>query len=489
MLKFNILELITFDLARTPKISLLTLFLLFAKGNLISQQLLVRPYLQPGNASTLSKEKKVLIWQTDSIPGNFTVNFGLQKFNVTAKVLSANISSVELRLRGKPTRLYRAVLEGLSFDTLYHYEVGLNDKTIASDSFRTRTKKPFTRFAVMGDFGAGTTQQAAIAYRIAEKKPQFVLTTGDNVYDNGLEEEYRKNFFPYYLPQVNEPAKGAPLMNTIPFYMVLGNHEVRIDSLNKEPGTLAYFYYNDLPLNAPITNLTVPIHGDKKLVKAYKKNTRPRFPGMANFSFDNGNVHITCLDANYYVNPLDPLLVDWLRQDIGQSKADWKIVAFHQPGFNASKAHYEEQVMRLLSPLFEEFKVNLVLAGHVHNYQRSVPLLFSPQKNETGDRYIISPEGKVNGTFTLDKTFDGNTDTTPEGIIYIVTGAGGEALYDTNLGQKPEFWQHEPKEESFTQKFISNKYSFTLIETKGKELTLQQIDAAGNVIDQIKITK
>ena len=130
-----------------------------------------------------------------------------------------------------------------------------------------------------------------------------------------------------------------------------------------------------------------------------------------------------------------------------------------------------------------------MLSGHVHNYQRSLPLLFSPQKNETGDRYIVSPEGKVNGTFTLDKKFDGSINTKAEGIIYVVTGSGGDALYDINLSDKPELWKHEPKEnwEPFTQKFISNKYSFTLIETKGKELTLQQIDQIGKVIDQIKI--
>jgi len=466
-------------------------FLLIASVNLFSQRLLVTPYLQPGNASTLSKEQKVLIWQTDSIPGNFNVNYSLQEFGKADKILTAGVSSVDLQLKGKTTRLYRAVLEDLFFDTLYYYEVRINEKSIASNSFRTRTKKPFTKFAVMGDFGAGTSQQAAIAHRIAQQNPQFILTTGDNVYHNGLEEEYRKNFFPYYLPQGNEPAKGAPLMNTIPFYMLLGNHDVRIDSLNKEPGAMAYFYYNDLPLNAPILKHKVSIHGNGKAVKTFRKNTSPRFPGMANFSFDYGNVHITCLDANDYANPLDPILIDWLTTDIGQSKADWKIVAFHQPGFNSSKAHYDEQVMRLLSPLFEKLKVNLVLAGHVHNYQRSVPLLFAPQKNKTGNRYIISPEGRVNGTFTFDKKFDGSITTKPEGVIYIVTGSGGDALYDPNLTGKPELWRHEPKEnwEPFTQKFISNKYSFTLIETKGKELNLQQIDQTGKVIDQIKITQ
>jgi hypothetical protein len=145
----------------------------------------------------------------------------------------------------------------------------------------------------------------------------------------------------------------------------------------------------------------------------------------------------------------------------------------------------------LLSPLFEKLKVNLVLAGHVHNYQRSAPLLFAPQKNEAGDQYLVSPEGKVNGTFTIDEEFDGNTNTIPKGIIYIVTGAGGAPLYDSNLSLKPELWKHEPEEnwQPFTQKLISDRHSFTLIETKGKELILQQIDLTGKIIDQIKVTQ
>ncbi len=458
--------------------------------NLYAQQILVRPYLQPGNASTLIKEQKVLIWQTDSVPQNFMARIKVHGTSIS-KIESASISNIELKLKGKTTFLYRAVLEDLLFDTLYHYEVSANDKIVARDSFRTRSKKPFTRFAVVGDFGAGTSQQAAIAYRIAQQKPQFVLTTGDNVYQNGLEEEYRANLFPYYLSQEKDPSKGSSLMNTIPFYMILGNHDVRSDSLDKAPGSFAYFYYNDLPLNGPRTERNASIHGSSERLKAFRKNTKPRFPLMSNFSFDYGNVHITCLDANDYVNPLDPILVDWLKRDIGKSKADWKIVAFHHPGFNSSNAHYDYQLMRLLSPMFEKLNVNLVLTGHVHNYQRSVPLFFAPQKNEMGDQYVISPEGKVDGTFILDQQFDGSTNTRPKGIIYIVTGAGGGSLYDRNLNEKPELWKHEPKENwsPFTQKLIADRHSFTLIETKGKALTLQQIDLTGKVIDQITITR
>ena len=465
---------------------------IFMMQYLKAQEILVRPYLQPGNASQLNEEQKVLIWQTDSIPGTFVVSYRMKgEPENSAKTATAKVSNVKLHLLNKTTFLYRSSLTDLMFDTSYQYDITLNGKSIANASFDTRTKKPHTRFAVLGDFGAGSPQQSLIAKQIAKNLPQFVLTTGDNVYPDGLERDYRNNLFPYYLDPDSIGGKVSSLMNTIPFYMVLGNHDVRSDNLDSLPDGLAYFYYSDLPLNAPITTRTISADGRSGVTKAFKKNTKPRFPRIANFSFDYGNVHFSCLDANYYVNPLDPQLTQWLKDDIGTSKADWKIVTFHQPGFNSSRAHYNEQIMRLLSPLMEQLGVDLVLAGHVHNYQRTVPLKFDPERNKSGDEYVVSPEGKVNGKFQLDMEFDGDRNTSPKGIVYIITGAGGGQLYNWGETGKPELWKHEPAENwaPFTTKFIADIFSFTFIETNGKLLTLQQIDMNGNVLDSIKITK
>ncbi len=455
----------------------------------LAQTILVAPYLQPGNASSLAREQKVVVWQTDSIPGNFSVIY--QVADPSSKPVKAKATVVKLRLLNKTTYLYRATLTGLKTDQTYRYKVLLNGAPIAEHSFATRTRKPQTRFVMFADCGAGTPQQAEIAYQVSLQKPQFVLLAGDMVYNSGRELEYRNRFFPYYLAREASPEKGAPLMNSIPFYMLLGNHDIYGDNLDKHPDGLAYFYYTDLPRNAPVTSLTVNPTGDAQRVEAFKKNTAPRFPVTANYSFDHGNVHITCLDANDYVNPLDPVLVDWLRSDIGNSKADWKIVAYHQPGFNSSKAHYNQQWMRLLSPVLEQLGVNLVLTGHVHNYQRSVPLTFQPKKDETGTRYVLSNEGRVDGIFTLDTLFDGKTTTRPKGILYIVSGAGGASLYDQNLGANPELWKHDPPENwvPFTVKMITDIHSFTLIETSSEKLILRQLDARGNVLDEITIEK
>ena len=454
------------------------------------QEILVPPYLQPGNSPTLRKEGKVLIWQTDSIPGTYKVECKLAS-GESAKPIIAKATSVKLKLNNKSTFLYRANLSGLNFDATYSYQVSLNGNLMYSGSFDTRTKKSKTRFAVFGDCGVGSPEQAKVAYQVFQQKPQFALLTGDLVYTNGRALEYRARFFPYYLAPEAIPEKGAPLMNSIPFYMLVGNHDVYSADLNKYPDGLAYFHYTDLPLNAPIPTVTVEATGNKDLIQAFKKNTTPRFPRTTNYSFDYGNVHIACLDANSYVNPVDHAIVEWLMNDMKNSKADWKILAYHQPAFNSSVRHYEYQIMRVLAPICEKLGIDLVLSGHVHSYQRTVPLRFTPEQGPTDNRYIISENGSVNGTFKLDTLFDGKSKTRPDGIIYVTTGAGGAALYDKELSDNPSLWKKGPPENwaPYTKKLISDRHSFTMIETDGGKLTLKQIDANGNVFDEIKITK
>ena len=456
-----------------------------------AQQILVSPYLQPGNGSTASREQKVLIWQTDSIPATFNVEFAAGNLGDVKKISTAKVSSVQLKLGGHTTILYRALLAGLKFDADYTYRVKKGSDIVLNASFATRTKRNATRFAVFGDCGTGSPEQKAIAYQIAQQKPQFVLIPGDIVYNRGMMNEYQARYFPIYNGTETSLEKGASLMKSIPFYTLLGNHDVLSSNLDKIPGGLAYFYYNEMPANAPLTERPLEVTGKAETVKAYEAATKGRYPGTANYSFEYDNVHITCLDANVYTNPLDQALINWMREDIASSTADWKMVSFHEPGFNSSLAHDDSQIMRLLCPVMEELGVDMVLNGHVHNYQRTRPIRFAPKMNEKGDQFIVSKAGNVDGVVTLDQKFDGITNKKPDGIIYIVTGAGGAALYDPELSNKPELWKHETKENwvPFTVKLISDVHSFTMIETEGKKLTLRQINVRGEVIDEIHLTK
>lgn len=462
------------------------IFFLISSIPAISQHVLVMPYIQPGNASSLSKEEKVIIWQTDSIATSFTVEFGTDQ-NYSH---SAPVNPTPLTLGTSKTILYRAVLKDLLLDHSYNYRVNQNGKPLLQSQFLTRSTKQSSRFVVFGDCGAGTPGEAQIAYQASLKTPEFILITGDNVYSRGRVSEYLRNYFPYFNSVKASPETGAPLMRSVPFYLSIGNHDVAASNLSTYPDGLAFYYYFDLPLNAPAFPRTVKPTGSPEQLQAFKQAVGSRFPNMANYSFDHGNVHIVCIDANQYVHPFDKELLEWVETDLKKSKASWKMVAFHHPGFNSSNAHYDAQWMRVLSPIFEQCKVDIVLNGHVHNYQRSHPLQFEPNRDLNGN-YIIDSTGRVNGRFTLDKKFDGKIKTQAKGLLYIVTGAGGAGLYDTVMTDKPELWKHEPKENwvPFTARLISNVHSFSVIETQGKQLTLQQIDAKGNLLDEIKISK
>jgi hypothetical protein len=144
--------------------------------------------------------------------------------------------------------------------------------------------------------------------------------------------------------------------------------------------------------------------------------------------------------------------------------------------------------MRILSPPFEAGKVDLVFSGHVHNYQRTYPMTFVPAK-ENGAKPTMGPDGKlskarlVDGKWTLDKKFNGKSDTTPEGVIYVVSGAGGQHLYNPEQQDDPASWQ------DFTFKHISKDHTLTVTEIDGPTMTLRQLTSEGCEVDSFVITK
>jgi hypothetical protein len=229
--------------------------------------------------------------------------------------------------------------------------------------------------------------------------------------------------------------------------------------------------------------------GPAENLKAFTDAAGGAFPRMANFSFDYANTHWTVLDANATVDWTNRELTDWLVNDLAAAKgATWRFVSFHQPGFNSSKSHFGEQYMRTLAPIFEAGKVDVVFNGHVHNYQRSYPLHFVPDAQNNAapvaDEKTRTPRGRrVDGKLTLDKSFDGHTKTAPDGVIYIVTGAGGQHLYNPEQQDDPASWQ------DFTFKHVSKVHSLTVADIDDRMLSVKQVTAEGDEVDRFVIKK
>ena len=106
-----------------------------------------------------------------------------------------------------------------------------------------------------------------------------------------------------------------------------------------------------------------------------------------------------------------------------------------------------------LVPLFDTYGVDLVFAGHDHNYERSLPMV----------------NGNVVNGFEEPDFID------PAGTIYVVTAGGGNFLYPNGA-------------DTYTA-FSDMCFHCLLVEVNASRLTLQAVVPGDAVIDRISITK
>lgn len=182
------------------------------------------------------------------------------------------------------------------------------------------------RFAAIADTGTGGKGQYAVAKVLADVQARsplgLVLLGGDNIYDNGEITKIKAVFERPY----------APLLKAkVPFYPVLGNHDVRTNNGEDE---LRYF----------------------------------KMPGRY-YTFNAGGIQFFALDTN--VNADWEKQMHWLEQALSRSTAPIKIVYGHHPVYSSGHYGNNPRSVRDLAPILKAHKVTLYLNGHEHNYERT----------------------------------------------------------------------------------------------------------------------
>eukprot|EP00669_Euglena_mutabilis_P012977 TRINITY_DN7700_c0_g1_i1.p2 TRINITY_DN7700_c0_g1~~TRINITY_DN7700_c0_g1_i1.p2 ORF type:complete len:194 (+),score=40.55 TRINITY_DN7700_c0_g1_i1:456-1037(+) len=101
-------------------------------------------------------------------------------------------------------------------------------------------------------------------------------------------------------------------------------------------------------------------------------------PDNTYWSVDYGPAHVIALNsfANYTAGSLQD---QWLRADldvINRSLTPWVVAVFHVPWYTTSTVHRGEgDAMRtVVEPLLYAAGVDLVVSGHNHLYERSLPV-------------------------------------------------------------------------------------------------------------------
>ena len=457
---------------------------------------LISPYLQIGdNPKLAARESAEVLWHTfdidDASTGEGAWSVELQTPGETPPSWRRTSTDPVFRrvaIPGiVPHRVYRTPLRDLTPGAPFTYRVVRGEKTRFEATGHARPGPGGTsRAVIVGDFGNGSSAEARVADRTWRMNPDYLVFTGDLVYWRGRIFEYERQFFPYLNASAASPHVGAPLLRSFLTLAAPGNHDLMTRDLVADPDAQAFFYYWSMPLNGPVTDADAPgspnVKGSLTQLEKFREASGAAYPRMANFSADVGDVHWTVIDLNAYVDWTDPALLAWLEADLAAARSKpWRLVAGHHPGFQSGNAHRHEQQMRQLAPIFERNGVAIVFAGHVHNYQRTRPLRFNPRRRPDGK--FTDGLGKVEGDFQIDRSYDGLNLTVPQGVIYVVTGAGGASLHNTDR------LDQEANRNDFTIKFISGRYGLTVMDVSPNELKLVQISESGETLDAFNIRR
>jgi len=375
-----------------------TILLISIFCNTNAQQIVRGPYLQMGTSNSI-----IVKWRTD-VASTGKVSFGL-----STTQLSSSISDVSL------TTEHELKLSNLQANTVYFYNVGTASTILQGNQdnyFKTAPVVGSTqkvRFWAMGDMGDGSANQVNVRDKYLQyigndnKNTDLVLLLGDNAYPNGFDNEFQTNFFDVYQPHF--------LKNNV-LWAIPGNHDYYAGLQTDR--SLPYYQIFTLPQNAEAG-------GVASGQEAY-------------YSFDYANVHVVALDSygienNQYrlSDTLSPQ-VAWLKRDLAANRQPWTIVMFHHPPYTKnshdSDAELELALIRkFLNPILERFKVDLVLNGHSHIYERTKLIKghygFSDTYSDA--LYAVSTssgryDGSANSCAYINKT---------DGTIYALVGSSG----------------------------------------------------------------
>ena len=376
------------------------------------------------------------------------VHFGTDRNNLTA--YTGTSGDVDDSLTDGAAYHYNHVtVTGLQENTTYYYTVEKNGVQSAVETYRTgdfdsiqmlyvgdpqvgaSKGQPQNGETLSADSGAANTAARNDGFawnrtlNIAmEENPgiDFIISAGDQVNKTGQpkEEEYAA-----YL--------SADVLASVPVATTIGNH----DSLNPD-----YMYHFNNP-NATEYGAT-------------------EAGGDYYYSYGEG-LFIVLNTNNYNAAEHAKAIEEAIASD---PDAAWRVVTIHQDIYGSGLDHSDTDGMILrtqLTPIFDEYDIDVVLQGHDHTYSRT-KMLYGDGKthgtyefrlNEDGSDYdwdhayntqndqqipLYPEEGDAAGTaaqaafqqdnlcYTIEQT-EGNTVRNPEGILYMTANSASGSKY------------------------------------------------------------
>jgi acid phosphatase type 7 len=229
-----------------------------------------------------------------------------------------------------------------------------------------------------------TCQQTRTSNQLLAGNYAAVLTVGDNQYNDGTLSAYNTVFDPSW-------GRVKAIMKPVP-----GNHEYNI------PGASGYYAYFGA------------LAGD---------------PTKGYYSYNIGSWHLVALNSNCLAvggcgagSPQE----QWLRADLASNPATCTLAYWHHPRFSSGSTHGSNTATADLWKALSDHGAEVILAGHVHNYERFAPQTSTGVSDPNGIRqFIVGTGGKSHYGFGTPIANSEARDATSFGILEMTLRPAG----------------------------------------------------------------
>ena len=326
----------------------------------------------------------------------------------------------------------KVTVKNLEENTQYYYQVYKNGQWTAAEKYSTKSFSSFS-FLYVGDpqIGASKGQTSVEGDN---------MTSGNNNVSTSLENSFAARNDAYNWDKI---LKEALEDHEDVSFMVSAGDQVNYAKNEREyAGYLGAEALRSLPVSTTIGNhdsgsnqYTLHYNNPNAFDGTNTEYTSGKTNAGTDYYYTYGDVLFIVLDTNNYNCATHENVI---KKAINENQdAKWRVVMFHQDIYGSGKDHSDSDgiVLRTqLTPIFDEYKIDVVLQGHDHTYSRTYQLTGDGQEHTKYNSSNYRSDSNFltqNNCYVVKSDAKSGTVVNPEGTVYVEANSStGSKFYE-----------------------------------------------------------